>query len=78
MTKYVEFESNDNKIIIGVHGGPQDINDYPNQGVVDDDDPRYLTFLDYVESIMRPAIIENPVDKLKAFLAANPDVAAIL
>jgi len=52
----------------------QDPEVWPGVVEVEDDDPRYAAF-------MTPAVIvpiTDPVEKLKAFLVDNPDVAAIL
>jgi hypothetical protein len=73
MTQYVQFADSAQGAIQSVFGCPQDPDVYPNQGEVEDDDPRYLLFIN------PPVMVEaDPVEKLKAFLAANPDVAAIL
>jgi hypothetical protein len=74
MAQYVQFSDTSQKLVISVFGNPQpDTDAYPNQGSVEDVDPRYLAF------ITPPAEpVVDPVDKLKEFLAANPDVAAIL
>lgn len=73
-TVYVQFSDDTETEVISVFGCPQDETTSPNQGEVDDVDPRYIAFI-------TPAItpgITSPVAKLKAFLSANPDVAAIL
>lgn len=75
---YVRFSDMDEKVVDGVFGGsmeinPQSLEVYPYQGQVEDSDPRYLAFMN------PPApTVTDPVDKLKTFLAVNPDVAAIL
>ena len=71
---YVTFIASDEAVIRSEVDGPQDINDHPFQGVVEDDDPRYLSFT----APLIATVITDPVEKLKAFLEANPDVAAIL
>ena len=71
----VQFQSGAaDAAIVSVFGCPQDEQAYPHQGEVEEDDPRYLEFL-------KPPVVEpvtDPVEKLWAFLAANPDVAQIL
>lgn len=42
---------------------------------VDDDDSRYLAFIAPPEP---EVVLTDPLEKLKVFLLANPDVAAIL
>lgn len=69
---FVQF-SDDGERVIAIFSTPQDVGDYPNQGEVSEDDPRYIKFITPDE----PEVI-NPIDKLKAFLLANPDVAEIL
>ena len=62
-----------NDEIVGVFNMPQ-----PSiEGVelVDDDDARLAAFYESQQQASAPI---DPVDKLKAFLAANPDVADIL
>jgi len=44
---YVQF-SPDKKEIISVFAGPQDPDVWPNQGEVDEDDPRYVAFMEQV------------------------------
>ncbi|VVO42189.1 hypothetical protein PS712_05983 [Pseudomonas fluorescens] len=73
MIKYVQFVDESRTQIQGEFGNSQDREVYPNQGEVEDDDPRYLEFIN------PPAPPSpDPIDKLREFLAANPDVAAIL
>jgi hypothetical protein len=72
-TFFVQFEDDKELKIVSVFGNEQDADVYPNQGVVAENDPRYLAFIN-----PPPVIVTNPLDKLKAFLLANPDVAAIL
>lgn len=77
MTRFVQFEDGANTRIVGIYGNPQpDMDAHPHQGEVEDDDPRYLAYLESTKPV--PIEDMDPVDKLKAFLAANPDVAAIL
>jgi hypothetical protein len=52
----------------------QDGKEWPGMVEIEDDDPRYLEFI----APREPELITNPVEKLKAFLIENPDVAAIL
>lgn len=73
MKVFVQFTDGNKKTIQSTFGNAQDPDVYQNQGEVAESDPRYLAFIN------PPAPAEvDPVDKLKAFLAANPDVAAIL
>jgi hypothetical protein len=72
-TKYVQFSGDDEKKVVSVFAAPQNAEDYPNQGEIDSGDPRYIDFVTPAE----PEAVD-PVDKLKAFLSANPDVAEIL
>lgn len=71
---FVQFTDQNETVIQSIFGNLQDQEVYPNQGQVDEDDPRYLAFIAPPE----PEVAVNPVDKLRAFLLANPDVAAIL
>lgn len=52
----------------------QDPEHQPGVIEVNDDDLRYIAFITPV--VVEP--ITNPVEKLKAFLIANPDVAELL
>lgn len=72
-TKFVQFSDSTEDVIVALFGCAQDPTVYPNQGELAEDDPRYLTFI----NPPTPPVVD-PVDKLKEFLAANPDVAAIL
>lgn len=77
--KYVQFADKTEQIIQGVFGGtmevnPQSVEIYPYQGEVEESDERYVAFITPPEVIA----ITEPVEKLKAFLTENPDVAAIL
>jgi hypothetical protein len=44
--QYVQFADTDQKSITSVFGCAQDEVDHPNQGKVEDNDPRYLAFLE--------------------------------
>lgn len=68
---FVQFEDSKKNKIVSVFEGPQSEEDFPNQGQVEDDDPRYLAF---IEPRVIPAV--DPLEKLAAFLAENPDVAS--
>lgn len=70
----VQFEDSTREKIIAVFLDPQDPVAVPNQGTIADDDSRYHAFK--AVSLAQPSI--DPVEKLKNFLAENPDVAAIL
>lgn len=76
-TIFVQFKDETNTQIIATFSCPQSLDDAPVQGEVEVDDPLYVS---YVESLSPSAasVITDPVERLKAFLAANPDVAAIL
>lgn len=72
--QFVQYSDADKTAIVAVFAGPQDVDVYPNQGEVEDDDPLYVAFI-------TPPVVEvvtDPVEKLKAFLSANPDVSALL
>lgn len=43
---YVQFSDASQMAVVSVFGCPQDLTEYPNQGEVPDDDPRYLAFID--------------------------------
>ncbi|WGK92571.1 hypothetical protein [Pseudomonas migulae] len=43
---YVQFSDASQVAVVSVFGCPQDPTEYPNQGEVPDDDPRYLAFMD--------------------------------
>jgi|GEM_PF-1775381 len=75
---YVRFLEVEELTIGAIYDGPQDPDFVPFQGVVEDDDPRYLSFLLLTNPPPAEVEVISPVDKLKAFLEANPDVAAIL
>lgn len=44
MVIYVQFKDESEAEIVSVFCGPQDPEVHSNQGVVDEDDPRYLAF----------------------------------
>ncbi|WP_236189302.1 hypothetical protein [Pseudomonas pharyngis] len=71
---FVQFSDSEEAVVLSVFGCPQDPSEYPNQQEISVEDPRYLKFIS--PPITEPAT--DPLEKLKAFLAANPDVAAIL
>ncbi|RON39589.1 hypothetical protein [Pseudomonas brassicacearum] len=70
----VQFADTSEIVVVSVFAGLQDPGDHPNQGEVSEDDPRYLEFI----TLKVDSVITDPVEKLKAFLADNPDVAEIL
>lgn len=71
---FVQFSNDQKTEVVAIFANEQpDKEIYPNQGEIEDDDPRYLTFV----NPPRPPE-PDPIDKLKAFLASSPDVAAIL
>ncbi|KAB0509695.1 tail fiber assembly protein [Pseudomonas moorei] len=43
--QYVQFSDSSEVSVVSVFGNPQDPGEYPNQGEVQDDDPRYLAFI---------------------------------
>lgn len=45
MKVYVQFSDATETEVISVFSGPQDPEVFPNQAVLDDDDPRYLAFI---------------------------------
>jgi len=74
MAVFVQFSDSSETTVVAVFGCPQDPEIQSNQGAVGEDDPRYIAFI-------APPVVEvvtAPLDKLKAFLTDNPDVAAIL
>lgn len=71
---FVQFSDSSEKVVIAVFGCVQDEATFPNQANIDDGDPRYLSFLSPPPIV----VITEPLEKLKAFLLANPDVAEIL
>lgn len=71
---FVQFADSSESSVASVFANPQDPGEYPNQGEVVEDDPRYLEFM---TPKVEP-VVTDPVEKLKAFLAENPDVAEIL
>lgn len=77
MTQFVQFADSNQATIVAIYGNAQPDEDaHPNQGEVEDDDTRYLA---YLKSIIPVSIKDMPpLDKLKAFLAENPDVVGIL
>ena len=72
---FVQFTDETQTSVMAVLGCPQDPEAWPNQGVLEETDERYLSFLVPPEV---PAPIVDPLEKLKVFLKDNPDVAAIL
>lgn len=72
--QFVQFSDSSKTAIVASFACPQDEDIYPNQGEVEDDDPLYVAFITPPDVV----VITDPVEKLKAFLSDNPDVAAIL
>jgi hypothetical protein len=64
--KYVQFTDSTETTIVSVFGSPQDQTVFPNQGTVEDDDPRYLAFMD--PSSTPAAILQAKIDKKAALL----------
>lgn len=72
---YVSFTDDSKTTVDSIYANHQPDSDaHPNQGNIDIEDPRYLSFIN--RELLAPET--DPVEKLRAFLAANPDVAAIL
>lgn len=51
--KHVQFKDTSNEVVIASFGCEQDPDVYPNLGVIQEDDPRYVAFL---ETMPKPAI----------------------
>lgn len=69
---FVQFSDDKKSQIIAVFSCPQDPDEYPHQGEIQESDLRYQSF-------SNPApVVLDPVAKLKSFLSANPDVAKLL
>lgn len=47
---YVQF-SKDKKKVVSVFGSPQDPDLYPNQGEVEESDPRYIEYIEKIKAI---------------------------
>lgn len=45
MKHYVQFETEEALAVINVFSSPQDPEQWPNMGELEDDDPRYFAFL---------------------------------
>lgn len=71
MKIYVRVENNK---VISAFGSPQDPEIWGELIEVEDDDPRYISFI----TPPTEPVLTDPLDKLKAFLAANPDVSAAI
>ncbi|NWB89442.1 tail fiber assembly protein [Pseudomonas gingeri] len=67
-TVYVQFTGDTQTVIMCSFCGPQDPDIYPNQGEVDDTDPRYLVFLD--PSSTPAAILKAKQDQKAALLVS--------
>jgi hypothetical protein len=52
---FVQFEDRKQERVISVFGNPQDLEVYPNQGSVTDEDPRYLAFISMLPDILQPS-----------------------
>lgn len=70
---YIQYSDESKSKIVSEFAGPQDPDVYSNLGEVEDDDPLYLEFT-------KPFVAEvtDPTEKLKQFLAANPDVVKLI
>lgn len=75
MIKYVQFADESRTQIKGEFGNSQNPDVYQNQGEVKENDPRWIDFCARQTAVAGEA---SPIEKLKAFLSENPDVAAIL
>lgn len=76
---YVQFKDEARDKVVAIFAGtleadPQPLEAYPVQGMLEEDHPLVLAYLTPAEVV----VVTNPLEKLKAFLADNPDVAAIL
>jgi hypothetical protein len=76
---YVQFKDESMDKVVAIFPGTmedntQPLDAYPVQGMLEEDDPMVLAYLAPAEAV----VITYPLEKLKAFLAENPDVAAIL
>lgn len=71
MSQFVQVE--DGKVV-ALFSCLQDPEVWPGVIEVEDDDPRYIAFM--TPTVAVP--ITDPVEKLKAFLVSNPDIAALL
>jgi hypothetical protein len=71
MTIYAKLEG---EKVVAVFGAQQDPEVWGELIEIATDDPRYLDFVRPVPPLQEV----DPVDKLKAFLADNPDVVGIL
>ncbi|QAY85410.1 tail fiber assembly protein [Pseudomonas arsenicoxydans] len=46
MSKFnVQFADASEEVVVSVFAGPQDPNEYENQGEIEDEDPRYIAFI---------------------------------
>ena len=71
MTVFVQFGSAYENTVVGACVYPQPAALWPYQSAVDEEDPRYLSFLN-----LQKGVTTESLEKLKAFLAENPAVAA--
>lgn len=74
MSVYVQFSGPDETEVAAAFQSPQDPDVWPNMAEVEDDDPRLAAYLNPPQ----PEPITDPLEKLRAFLLSNPDVAAVL
>lgn len=72
---YVQFADELEESIIAVFSCPQDETTYPNQGEIEVGDERYVEFL---SPVVIGEVTQDPLEKLRSFLLANPDVADVL
>lgn len=49
---YVQFGDATEQTIVSVFYGPQDPDEYPNQGQVNDSDKRYIAFVEQISLIL--------------------------
>jgi hypothetical protein len=54
---YVQFSDASKTKLVSIFGAPQDATAWPNQGVVDSSDPRYLA---YYQSVPSAALLGLP------------------
>jgi len=68
--KFVQFTDNTDTVIKCAFGGPQNTNDWPNQGTVADDDARWTSFI-------APPILPNSDGFLQACKTGLGGIVAI-
>lgn len=74
MKIFAKFTDQKKKIIGTMFAIQPDSEYWPDVVEIEDDDPRHIAFLNPPPIV----VVSDPLEKLKAFLLANPDVAEIL